>query len=144
QLDLCRTKSRGGGQYARTLCADATTTTPHATIHTAPSTNAAATPATTSAATTAAAVEPRYSRLDICTLRKWFEHDNRLIGAWNDGFGDGDAFFLLVKYAKSRRTRFARIEFHGRTRRIFRAAGLNLGNGDIEAGAMADALFDDR
>jgi len=54
------------------------------------------------------------------------------------------SFFLVIEDAQARRARFARIQFHGRTRRILRAAGLNLRDNDVKTRTVTNALLDNR
>ena len=76
-------------------------------------------------------------------LGKRIEDDDGLVGARDDGFGDGDKFVLLREDAEARNARSSCVELRGGARSRFGAAGLELRHEDIEFGAVADAVFDD-
>src|SRR5436309_6153474 len=77
-------------------------------------------------------------------LRQCFEHNNRLVSARHDGFGNGDEFILLAEYPQPWRLRLTTIELRRRSRRRLDAARLKLRQHNVEFRAMTHALFDHR
>src|SRR5262252_3868565 len=65
-------------------------------------------------------------------LRQRIEDDDRLVGARDDGFCDGDEFVLLAEDAETRRLGLVRVELGGSPRGKLDAAGLQLRRHDVE------------
>jgi len=88
-------------------------------------------------------ISKKAHRLNSVPLRKRIEDDDGLVGAGDDGFGDGYEFLLLGENAKAGSAGSSAVELGSRAGANLGAAGLELRDEDIKFGTVADAMFDD-